>query len=227
MQVLESAALLAGAPSLSPGSRRILPPAPLLPRAGSTPPLLPVCPLKGPALCDIPSGSRLPQMQVPFPRDGLGFLLSSLSLLPQPLSSVTQALASALSQRGLEVREDVLCASGRHPDAVHRTRLAGPGLRLRAEPSCSLRFRIGGFYALSPRPGLRLISLNMNFCSRENFWLLINATDPAGQLQWLVGELQAAEDRGDKVRGAVGSWGSRAQGGGRSRPFRSSAPPEL
>ncbi|XP_004590037.2 sphingomyelin phosphodiesterase [Ochotona princeps] len=59
--------------------------------------------------------------------------------------------------------------------------------------------RIGGFYALSPRPGLRLISLNMNFCSRENFWLLINSTDPAGQLQWLVGELQAAEDRGDKV----------------------------
>uniref|UniRef100_H0WLG5 Sphingomyelin phosphodiesterase n=2 Tax=Otolemur garnettii TaxID=30611 RepID=H0WLG5_OTOGA len=59
--------------------------------------------------------------------------------------------------------------------------------------------RTGGFYALSPRPGLRLISLNMNFCSRENFWLLINSTDPAGQLQWLVGELQAAEDRGDKV----------------------------
>lgn len=68
------------------------------------------------------------------------------------------------------------------------------------DPSCSLCFRIGGFYALSPYPGLRLISLNMNFCSRENFWLLINSTDPAGQLQWLVGELQAAEDRGDKVR---------------------------
>ena len=71
---------------------------------------------------------------------------------------------------------------------------------MHAEPY-SLCIRIGGFYALSPRPGLRLISLNMNFCSRENFWLLINSTDPAGQLQWLVGELQAAEDRGDKVRG--------------------------
>lgn len=70
----------------------------------------------------------------------------------------------------------------------------------RVDPLCSFCFRIGGFYALSPRPGLRLISLNMNFCSRENFWLLINSTDPAGQLQWLVGELQAAEDRGDKVR---------------------------
>lgn len=43
----------------------------------------------------------------------------------------------------------------------------------------------------------------MNFCSRENFWLLINSTDPAGQLQWLVEELQAAENRGDKVRGCV------------------------
>lgn len=76
-------------------------------------------------------------------------------------------------------------------------------------PICSLCFRIGGFYALSPRPGLRLISLNMNFCSRENFWLLINSTDPAGQLQWLIGELQAAEDRGDKVRdhgGSLGEW---------------------
>ncbi|XP_044521775.1 sphingomyelin phosphodiesterase [Gracilinanus agilis] len=59
--------------------------------------------------------------------------------------------------------------------------------------------RNGGFYSLWPRPGLRLISLNMNFCSRENFWLLINSTDPAGQLQWLVRELQAAEDRGEKV----------------------------
>lgn len=43
----------------------------------------------------------------------------------------------------------------------------------------------------------------MNFCSRENFWLLINSTDPAGQLQWLVEELQAAENRGDKVRRCV------------------------
>jgi len=35
------------------------------------------------------------------------------------------------------------------------------------------------------RPGLRLISLNMNYCSRENFWLLVNTTDPLGQLQWV------------------------------------------
>ena len=43
----------------------------------------------------------------------------------------------------------------------------------------------GAFYTTLIRPGLRLISLNMNYCSRENFWLLINATDPLGQLQWV------------------------------------------
>ncbi|OXB54397.1 hypothetical protein ASZ78_013845 [Callipepla squamata] len=43
-----------------------------------------------------------------------------------------------------------------------------------------------GFYTAAVWPGLRLVSLNMNFCSQANFWLLINSTDPAGQLQWLV-----------------------------------------
>ncbi|XP_034971199.2 sphingomyelin phosphodiesterase [Zootoca vivipara] len=59
--------------------------------------------------------------------------------------------------------------------------------------------RLGGFYTLLVQPGLRLVSLNMNFCSDANFWLLINSTDPAGQLQWLVGVLQGAEEQGEKV----------------------------
>ncbi|NXH17450.1 ASM phosphodiesterase, partial [Bucco capensis] len=59
--------------------------------------------------------------------------------------------------------------------------------------------RAGGFYTLQVAPGLRLVALNMNFCSQANFWLLVNATDPAGQLQWLVGVLAAAERDGDKV----------------------------
>lgn len=50
------------------------------------------------------------------------------------------------------------------------------------------------------QPGLRVVSLNMNFCSRENFWLLVNSTDPANQLQWLVHILQASEDKGEKVK---------------------------
>ena len=40
----------------------------------------------------------------------------------------------------------------------------------------------------------------MNFCNTGNWWLLINTTDPAGQLQWLIEQLQDAENKGDKVR---------------------------
>uniref|UniRef100_A0A3P8VP26 Sphingomyelin phosphodiesterase n=1 Tax=Cynoglossus semilaevis TaxID=244447 RepID=A0A3P8VP26_CYNSE len=59
--------------------------------------------------------------------------------------------------------------------------------------------RYGGFYSVEVEPGLRLVSLNMNFCARENFWLMVNSTDPANQLQWLVHVLQASEDKGEKV----------------------------
>ncbi|XP_029457774.1 sphingomyelin phosphodiesterase isoform X2 [Rhinatrema bivittatum] len=66
-------------------------------------------------------------------------------------------------------------------------------------PEALRTLRLGGFYTLKLSPGLRLVSLNMNFCALENFWLLINSTDPAGQLQWLAGVLQGAEDRKEKV----------------------------
>ncbi|XP_063289377.1 sphingomyelin phosphodiesterase [Pelobates fuscus] len=59
--------------------------------------------------------------------------------------------------------------------------------------------RIAGYYTVQISPNLRLVSLNMNFCATENFWLLINSTDPAGQLQWLVRVLQDAEDKMEKV----------------------------
>nr|XP_040038008.1 sphingomyelin phosphodiesterase [Gasterosteus aculeatus aculeatus] len=59
--------------------------------------------------------------------------------------------------------------------------------------------RYGGFYTLEIQPGLRVVSLNMNFCARENFWLMVNSTDPANQLQWLVHVLQASEDKEEKV----------------------------
>ncbi|XP_026184498.1 sphingomyelin phosphodiesterase [Mastacembelus armatus] len=75
--------------------------------------------------------------------------------------------------------------------------------------------RYGGFYTVEVQPGLRLVSLNMNFCARENFWLMVNSTDPANQLQWLVHILQASEDKGEKVHiighippgMCLGSWG--------------------
>ncbi|KAL0994951.1 hypothetical protein UPYG_G00129820 [Umbra pygmaea] len=59
--------------------------------------------------------------------------------------------------------------------------------------------RHGGFYTAQVQLGLRVISLNMNFCARENYWLLVNSTDPANQLQWLVQILQTSEDQGEKV----------------------------
>lgn len=59
--------------------------------------------------------------------------------------------------------------------------------------------RYAGFYTALVQPGLRLVALNMNFCARENFWLMVNSTDPANQLQWLVHILQTSEDLGEKV----------------------------
>lgn len=46
--------------------------------------------------------------------------------------------------------------------------------------------RRGAFYTTLVRPGLRLISLNMNYCAQDNFWLFINSTDPLDQLQWVT-----------------------------------------
>ncbi|CAG2108614.1 unnamed protein product [Medioppia subpectinata] len=57
----------------------------------------------------------------------------------------------------------------------------------------------GAFYAVVAKPGLKIISLNMNYCNNQNWWLLLNATDPAGELQWLIRELQASELTGEKV----------------------------
>ncbi|KAL4223137.1 Sphingomyelin phosphodiesterase [Mactra antiquata] len=56
-----------------------------------------------------------------------------------------------------------------------------------------------GYYSTKPFPGLRVISLNMNMCNNQNWWLFINTTDPAGMLQWFIDELQDAENVGDKV----------------------------
>lgn len=67
--------------------------------------------------------------------------------------------------------------------------------------------RRAGFYTVQIQPGLRLVSLNMNFCARENYWLMVNSTDPADQLQWLVHILQEAEDKGEKVGTGGGHGG--------------------
>ncbi|XP_075551077.1 sphingomyelin phosphodiesterase-like [Dermacentor variabilis] len=65
--------------------------------------------------------------------------------------------------------------------------------------SASVTMRRGAFYAITPFPGLKIISLNMNYCNTLNWWLLLDPRDPAEQLAFLVSELQESEIKGQKV----------------------------
>ncbi|KAF9192897.1 hypothetical protein BGZ50_008138 [Haplosporangium sp. Z 11] len=58
-----------------------------------------------------------------------------------------------------------------------------------------------GAYTVSPHPGFRIISLNTNFCYTINFYLYANTAeyDPFNEIKWLVTQLQAAEDAGERV----------------------------
>lgn len=56
-----------------------------------------------------------------------------------------------------------------------------------------------GFYSVVVRPGLKIVSLNTNFCHNSNLWLYINSTDPGNQLQWLIHELQISELQNEQV----------------------------
>ncbi|ENN71374.1 hypothetical protein YQE_11939 [Dendroctonus ponderosae] len=57
----------------------------------------------------------------------------------------------------------------------------------------------GAFYSVLLRPGFRLISVNTNYCHSLSWWLLVNSTDPASELKWLIAELQKAESNSEKV----------------------------
>ncbi|KAF9153209.1 hypothetical protein BG015_003858 [Linnemannia schmuckeri] len=58
-----------------------------------------------------------------------------------------------------------------------------------------------GAYTVSPTPGFRIISLNTNFCYTMNFYLYsaLRDFDPNGEIAWLITQLQAAEDAGERV----------------------------
>eukprot|EP01116_Phalansterium_solitarium_P018093 TRINITY_DN4661_c0_g1_i1.p2 TRINITY_DN4661_c0_g1~~TRINITY_DN4661_c0_g1_i1.p2 ORF type:complete len:535 (+),score=161.15 TRINITY_DN4661_c0_g1_i1:1775-3379(+) len=66
-------------------------------------------------------------------------------------------------------------------------------------PDAQTTFAYGGYYQMLLHKGLRLVSLNTNYCDGSNFWLLFNSTDPAGMYTWFINVLQAAEDAGEKV----------------------------
>lgn len=59
----------------------------------------------------------------------------------------------------------------------------------------------GGWYAKQLEPGLRLVVINNMYCYRCNFFLYEyrNITDLGNQFTWLIDQLQAAEDAGEKV----------------------------
>lgn len=56
----------------------------------------------------------------------------------------------------------------------------------------------GAFYS-AKMGDLRIISLNGNYCSTRNPLLLLNSTDPQGQLEWLVKELEDSVMNHQKV----------------------------
>ncbi|KAF2091197.1 hypothetical protein K490DRAFT_71424 [Saccharata proteae CBS 121410] len=58
-----------------------------------------------------------------------------------------------------------------------------------------------GAYSIKNQYGLRIITFNSDFWYRSNYLNLINTTDPdnSGMLSFVISELQAAEDAGERV----------------------------
>ncbi|XP_046396231.1 sphingomyelin phosphodiesterase-like isoform X2 [Ischnura elegans] len=59
--------------------------------------------------------------------------------------------------------------------------------------------RKGGYYSVTPKPGLRIIAINSNLCYTLNWWQIYDHVDPSGMLKWMINELQDAESKGQKV----------------------------
>lgn len=68
---------------------------------------------------------------------------------------------------------------------------------LPAEVSSTIRY--GGYYTTIVKPGLRMVSMNMNYCYTFNWWTLAKSEDPASGLLWLTKVLEEAEMNGEKV----------------------------
>lgn len=68
---------------------------------------------------------------------------------------------------------------------------------LPAEVSSTIRY--GGYYTTLARPGLRIVSMNMNYCYTYNWWTLWKSQDPASMLVWFNQVLEQAEAAGEKV----------------------------
>ncbi|OJD35498.1 ser thr protein phosphatase family protein [Diplodia corticola] len=58
-----------------------------------------------------------------------------------------------------------------------------------------------GAYSIKNHYGLRIITFNTDFWYKSNFLAFINTTDPdnSGMFKWMINELQAAEDAGERA----------------------------
>ncbi|XP_071532616.1 sphingomyelin phosphodiesterase-like isoform X2 [Panulirus ornatus] len=66
-------------------------------------------------------------------------------------------------------------------------------------PEVATSVGYSAYYTVLIKPGLRLLSINTNYCYGYNWWLVYDDVDPASELQWMAMELQKAEDAGEKV----------------------------
>ncbi|XP_068237816.1 sphingomyelin phosphodiesterase-like isoform X2 [Palaemon carinicauda] len=55
------------------------------------------------------------------------------------------------------------------------------------------------YYSTLIKPGLRILSINSNYCYGFNWWLLYDDVDPGTELDWMAKQLKAAEEAGEKV----------------------------
>lgn len=63
----------------------------------------------------------------------------------------------------------------------------------------SYEFRQRGYFSYRPLKNLKVISFNCFLCDAVNFHLIKNPTDPLGQIDWLVKELEDSEKLNESV----------------------------
>ncbi|GAA5807073.1 hypothetical protein MFLAVUS_000423 [Mucor flavus] len=95
----------------------------------------------------------------------------------------------------IEIEKDYLDLKWLYKSLAHSWR---GWLSLKTNPQVE---RNTGSYTARPVRGLKLISLNTNFCYILNWWLYEHPIqkDPNGVLTWLIQELQDSEDRAERV----------------------------
>lgn len=68
-----------------------------------------------------------------------------------------------------------------------------------ADPTVVETIKLGGYYKISPEPGLVIIVLNTNYCLSLNFWIHYEPSLISDQLVWFERELNEAERIGATV----------------------------